>query len=291
LEKGDLVGFDNAFWGHIGHVVRNSFRSFVLSATRGYVGFFNYRGPLASYYRRLAWASASFAILADLAMGTLGGSLKFREKITGRFADILAWMYISTATLKRFEAEGQRPEDLAYAKFVLKHAMSEIQSAFDGIFDNMYNVEQKGFGKIVFGFLNFFFKEIIGTWSRMFSIGSHASDHLQHVVVSGVLAGGSLRDRYTEGIYIPKDRSKDQIALLDYAMELTHKSEVIEKKVRSAVKKKTLPKQKGPALYEDAKAKGIITVDEYNTWKEAAQVRYSAILVDEFTQEQYHDRG
>jgi acyl-CoA dehydrogenase len=291
IAKKDAKGFDAAFWGHIGHVVRNSFRSFVLSATRGYAAYFKYSGPLKLYYRRLEWASASFAILADLAMGTLGGSLKFREKVTGRMADILSWMYIATATLKRFEAEGQRPEDLAYAKFVLKHALSEIQSAFDGIFDNMYNVEQKGFGKVIFGTLNFIFKEILGTWSRAFSIGSQASDHLQHVVVSGVLKGGELRDRLTEGIYIPKDPTKEQVARLDHAMIMVHKAEAIEKKVRDAVRKKTLAKKKGPALFEDAKAQGVISAEEFNLWKEAAAVRYDAILVDEFTQEQYHDRG
>ena len=291
LEKKDLAGFDNAFWGHIGHVVRNSFRSFILSLTRGYVVYFNYSGPLAPYYRRLTWASASFAILADLAMGTLGGSLKFREKVTGRFADILSWMYIGTSTLRRFEAEGRRPEDLAYARYVLKYALNEIQKAFDGIFDNMYNVEQKGFGKIVFGLLNFIFKDLLGTWSRMISIGSSASDHLQHVVVSGVLKGGELRERLTEGIYIPKDRNTEQVARLDYAMELVHKSEAIEKKVRQAVKQKVLVKKKGPALFDDAKSQGVITAEEYNLWKEAATVRYDAILVDEFTQEQYHNRG
>ncbi len=292
ISKKDAKAFDAAFWGHIGHVVRNSFRSFVLSATRGYAAYFKYSGPLKLYYRRLEWASASFAILADLAMGTLGGSLKFREKVTGRFADILAWMYIATATIKRFEAEGRRAEDVAYAKFVLKHALTQIQRSFDGIFDNMYNVEQKGLGgKILFGALNILFKEVLGSWSRMFSIGSQASDHLQHVVVSGVLAGGELRERLTEGIYIPKDANKEQIARLDHAMKMVHQSEAIERKVRDAVRKKTLEKKKGAALFEDAKARGVISAEEFNTWKDAAALRYEAILVDEFTQEQYHDRG
>jgi len=290
IGKKDASGFDSAFWGHIGHVVRNSFRSFVLSVTRGYAAYFKYSGPLKLYYRRLEWASASFAILADLSMGTLGGSLKFREKVTGRFADILAWMYIATATLKRFEAEGQRDEDLAYAKYVLKYALSEIQKAFDGIFDNMYNVEQKGAGKIIFGTLNFIFKEILGSWSRVFSIGSHASDHLQHVVVSGVLKGGEMRARLTEGIYIPTDR-KEQVARLDHAMDMVHRSEAVEKKVRDAVRTKKLAKKKGPALFDDAKAQGVISADEFNLWKEAAALRFDAILVDEFTLKDYHDRG
>lgn len=289
IDKKDLVAFDAAFWGHIGHIVRNSIRSFCLSITRGHVTLFKYSGPLKLYYRRLEWASASFAILADLAMGTLGGSLKFREKVTGRFADILAWMYIATATLKRFEAEGQRETDLPYAKFVLKYALSEIQKSFDGIFDNMYNVEQKGVGALVFGTFNFLFKEVVGTWSRFFSIGSQASDHLQHVIVREVLKGGDLRERLTQGIFIPKAIDQ-QIGRLDHAMDLVLKSEAIEKKVRSAVKNKTLPKIKGDQLFQEALKAQVISEAEFKIWKEAAAARYDAILVDDFTQDEYHSK-
>lgn len=287
IGRGDLAGFDDAFFGHIGHVVRNAIRSILLSTTRGYIAYFQSSGPLKLYHRRLMWASATFAILADMAMGTLGGSLKFREKVTGRFADVLSWMYFATATLRRWEADGRRPEDLAYARFILKHAFSEMQKAFDGIFDNMYNVEASGFQKVVFSLLNFLFKDILGTWSRISSIGSQASDHLQHVVVSGVLDNQAQRDHLTEGIFIPTARA-EAIGRLDHAMKLTLQSETIERKVRKAVKTKQLAKQKGPALFDDAKAKGVITEQEYQTWKDAAAARYDAIQVDDFSQAEYH---
>ncbi len=35
IARKDLPAFDNAFWGHIGHIVRNSCRSFLMSLTRG----------------------------------------------------------------------------------------------------------------------------------------------------------------------------------------------------------------------------------------------------------------
>ena len=67
-------------------------------------------GPAAPYFRKMNWASASFAFFADLALGSLGGRLKRKEKLTGRFADLLSWMYLGTAVLIRFEKEG-RPEE------------------------------------------------------------------------------------------------------------------------------------------------------------------------------------
>jgi acyl-CoA dehydrogenase len=292
VDNNDLKGFDAAFFGHIGHVVRNTFRSIVLSVTRGYAASSAGTGELSLYTRRLTWASASFAILADVAMGALGGSLKFREKITGRFADILAWMYIGTATIRRWDAEGRRPEDLAFAKWTLKHALVEIQSGFGGIFDNMFALtpeEKRRTGlvkRVGFGFAHWFFKEILGAWSRINSIGSQATDNLQHAICNSVLTRGEMRNRLVEGIYIPKDRN-EQIGRLEYAMEVALKSEAAEGKIRKAIKAKVLPKKKIADLLDDAKSKNIITAEEHAIVKESSQVRYDAIQVDDFSEQEF----
>lgn len=287
IARGDLAAFDQAFWGHVRHIVRNKFRSVGLSLTRGYLASAPVHPGLKLYARRLSWASASFAILADIAMGTLGGSLKFREKITGRFADILAWMYIGLAVLRRFEAEGRKEQDLAFAKFVLKHSLTEIQRAFDGLFDNMFAAKQSSFfGKVFFGFMHFVFKEVLGAWSRINSIGSQSSDNLQHVICDAVLRGGDVRDRLTEGIFLPKNRDS-QLGLLEHAFKLVHQSELVEKKLGKARRDRTLPKLKGLALAEAGLAKNVISQDEFKLLKEAEVARWEAIQVDSFTQEQY----
>lgn len=287
IAEKDLKTFDEVFWGHIGHIVHNSSRSVLLSLTRGYLASAPVHPELKLYARRLQWASASFAILADLAMGTLGGSLKFRGKITGRFADILAYMFMMTATIRRFEAEGRREEDLAYAKYFLKHCLTQIQKAFDALFDNMYGIEQKGFGaKLTFGFLHFMFKTVFGSWSRINSIGSQASDHLQHVICNSLLSDSPARNRLVEGIYMPKAEN-EQAVRLENAMRLVLQAEAIESKVYKARKAGKLPRIKGAALMEAAKEKGVITNDEYAILKKAVDARWDTIQVDDFTQEQY----
>jgi acyl-CoA dehydrogenase len=286
IEQKDLSGFDSAFWGHIGHIVRNTFRSIVLSITRGYVAPAPVHCELRQYVRRLTWASASFSILADLAMGTLGGDLKFREKITGRFADLLAHMYMATATIRRFEAEGRREEDLAFVKYSLKWNLAEIQKAFDGIFDNMYGVQKKGLARLMFGALHFIFKHILGAWSRINSIGSQATDHLQQVICQKIMTDAALRDRLVEGVYRPKEVTQ-QIGRLENAMKLVLAADAIEKKVYKARKKGELPRLKGAPLMEAAREKGIVSADEFATLKKAAEARWDAIQVDDFSQEQY----
>lgn len=283
LEAGDTKGFDAAFWGHIGHIVRNTCRSILLSLTRGYLSCAPKCHPqMKRYYRRLNWTSATFAILADIAMGALGGSLKLREKITGRFADILAHMYIASSVLRRFEAEGRKEEDLPFVHYILKDCMAKIQKAFDGLFDNL---------KIPG--LRWFFKGWLGAWSRINSLGSQASDGWSHAISNAMIGDAAHRDRMTEGIYIPKEseRTTEQMARLDYAFTIVHKAEAAEKKIRKAIKEGQLPKKKAAQLLDEARAKKVITEDDFKLLQEADQIRYDAVLVDDFSEDQYHGRA
>jgi len=292
IESGNAKKFDVAFWGHIGHVVRNACRSVLLSLTRGYLE----SAPAGTHpkikihYRRLHWASATFAILADVAMGTLGGKLKMKEKITGRFADIFSHMYMSTCVLRRFHEEGQRTEDLPYVQFFLKYSMSEIQKGFDGLFDNL---------KIPG--LRWLFKEVFGAWSRINSIGSQATDGWSHLISKSMMYSVEQRDRISEGIYWitesihgleqVKARAKiDQTARLENAFIVVTKAEAAEMKIRSAIKAGSIPKKKGKTAWDEALAKKIISDEEYRLLSEADQVRFDAVLVDEYTEAEYHGK-
>ncbi|HEX8153002.1 MAG TPA: acyl-CoA dehydrogenase domain-containing protein, partial [Thermoanaerobaculia bacterium] len=271
----DLKAFDHAFWGHIGHIVRNLSRSIVLSLTRGALGGSPVGGSTARYYRKLAWASASFAIMTDIAMGALGGSLKLKEKLTGRFADIVSWMYIGTAVLRRYEAEGRRREDLPFVHFAMNHALAQMQEAFDGIFANLP----------VPG-LTWFFAGPLRTWSNLNALAGSANDKHTHKIASLILTDSDQRRRHTEGIYIPRN-TVEHLGLLEETFSVVKRAETIDKKVREAVKAKTLPKAKGRALYESALAKGVIDTDEAALLARAEELRGAAIAVDDFSQDEY----
>jgi acyl-CoA dehydrogenase len=292
IEANDAVKFDVAFWGHIGHVVSNACRSILLSVSRGYLACApkGTHPKVRIHYRRLTWASATFAILADIAMGTLGGQLKMKEKITGRFADIFSHMYMSTCVLKRFKEEGQREEDLPYVQYFLKDSMVEIQKGFDGLFDNL---------KIPG--LRWFFKGVLGAWSRINSIGSQATDGWSHLISSSMLHSVEQRNRMTEGIYWMTEaihgheqivaRAKiDQTARLENAFTVVTRAEAAEKKIRAAIKAGSIPKKKGKAAWDDALSKKIISEEDYRLLSEADQVRFDAILVDEFSESQYQNK-
>src|SRR5262249_47682206 len=150
-------------------------------------------GAVGRYYQKMAWASASFAILTDISMGLLGGKLKFKEKLTGRFADILSWMYIGTSVLYRFEKDGRPKEDLPFVHYSMRLAFHEMQVAFDGIFAN-FDVP----------LLGWIFKYPIRLWSNLNGFSGLASDKLGHQVVGLIMSDSAQRDRLTAGAYLPK---------------------------------------------------------------------------------------
>tara|TARA_B110001454_G_scaffold155806_1_gene145103 strand:+ start:10282 stop:12774 length:2493 start_codon:yes stop_codon:yes gene_type:complete len=274
----DVKAFDKAFFGHVGHIVKNLFRSIVLSVTRGALASSPVSGATARYYKKLSWASASFAITTDIAMGALGGSLKFKEKLTGRFADILSWMYIGTAVLRRYEAEGRREEDLPFVHFAMNHALYEIQKGFSNLFANL---DVPGLG--------WFFRGPLKMWSSMNAFAEEANDKHTHKIATAILNNQELRKRHSEGIYVPKN-TDEQFGKLEYVFEVVKRAEATDRKVRKAVKEKQIPKLKGSAASKAALEKGIITQDEFNELAKAEQLRWEAIQVDDFTEEEYVNR-
>ena len=279
IGKKDLKEFDLAFWGHVGHVVRNMCRAIVLSVTRGWLASSPVGGSTARYYRKLSWASASFAIMADIAMGSLGGGLKMAEKVTGRFADVLSWMYIGTATLRRYEAEGRRKEDLPFVHFCLNHSLYEIQKAFDGLFANL-NVPG----------LAWFFRGPLRWWSNLNALAGEANDSHTHKIASMIMNDADIRVRHTEGIYVPTSPN-EQLGLLEEAFKVVKRAEAADRKIRSAIKEKTLARAKGPELLNAALEKSVITKEEFNDLVRAEELRLAAIQVDDFSQDEYlrHD--
>ncbi|WP_421658278.1 acyl-CoA dehydrogenase [Leptothermofonsia sp. ETS-13] len=276
LNQGDVFAFDRALWNHIGLIVRNSFRSVLLNLSRGLLARSPVTGPTARYYRKLAWASATFALLTDLTMIALGGSLKRHEKLTGRFADVLCWMYMGMATLRRYEAEGRRPEDMPLVHWSMQYAFAQIQQAFEGILSNL---PVSGLTPLLRG--------PILAWWRLNPIGALPSDELGSLVAQRLQTPGEGRDRLTADIYIPS-HPDEALGRLEQAFRLSAQTEAIFKTIRTASRTGQLPQTKPEQLVDAALAAGIITEDAAHLIRETEVARNDAIQVDAFTLEEYH---
>lgn len=274
LMNKDAKAFDENFWSHIGHVGRNKARAFLLSITRGRLAGSPVSGPSAKYFRKLAWTSASFAFFADIAMGSYGGGLKMKEKIAGRYADILSFMYLSAATLRRFEAEGRRKEDLEFFEWSMEYMFYRIQTAFEGI---LREIKVPG--------LSWAFR-LIGVWSRLNPIGTYPSDELGHRVAKAMQTPGAARDHITDGIYLPDD-PMDAVGRYEHTLNLITIAGPVYKKLYGAIKQRELPKEHVLSLLDLAVEKNIIAPEEAEMVREAEEARNDAIQVDSFTLDEY----
>jgi acyl-CoA dehydrogenase len=273
LEKNNLKAFDCAFFCHINHLISNLVRSIVLSATRGYFIKPFKCDLITKYERKISWVSATFALLADIAIARFGGNLKRKEKINGRFGDALSAMYLGVCILKKFDENGRKKEEIPLVEHAMKEQLGKAQIAIEGLYQNLFG----SIGKIlIFPF---------AIWARFNSFSCPASDNLQHKVVKDFIKNGPFRESLTEGIYISKDKN-DNLGRIENALMLHEKSQSAFDKIRAAIKAKTLPRKHAQDLIEMAFEKSVITSEEKNLMQEAESAVLDAMEVDEYSLEE-----
>ena len=275
LEAGDVKAFDSVFSAHVGHIFRNACRALLLTLTRGRLAN-TPSSPIKSVYRRLAWSSASFAFLSDIALGLYGGRLKFRESITGRFADILSWMYLITASARRFEAEGGQKEHEAFIHYIAAKGFSEIQNAFDGIYQNI---------DIPVG--KFIFSKLIAAWSRLNTMAIPFDDQNRREISAVLTTPGAARDSITKIAYYAPKEADSHARLLEEAFLANADAAAISRKVSRAAKKKEIKKAKFSEMAKEAAEKSIISQEELDILGKAHELALEAMKVDEFDIHKY----
>ncbi len=258
VNNSDEKAFDRAFFGHVGFIIRNLCRTVLLNLTRAI--FVPTPGPKVTkrYLQKLSWCSANFAILADLAMAAFGGELKMREKITGRFADVLSWMYVISAVARKFKADGSKPEDEAFVHWAMQYSYAEIDKAYQGIYAN--------FDKFP---LNIIFK-FVGFWTQVNPYGSMPSDAIDQKICQ-LMGTDSIRESLSEGIHIDA-----AVARLDETFDKLMATKPILKKIRKASKAGKIARGKPHRLVEEAVEKGVITAEEQQTLADAEAARDEA---------------
>lgn len=278
LEREDLMDCDRIIWAHVGTFLRNGARLEMLGLTQTRLARSPVSGPTAPYYRKLALASAAFATLTDIALALYGGSLKRREKLTGRFADVLVWMYLGTATLRRFEAEGRLVNDLPLVHWAMQTAFAEMQQAFLGIFNNLGS----GLGHLPW--------KIAAAWWRLNPIGMPPSDDLGHQVAQLLQGEDTARARLTDGIYLPEEET-EALGRLERAFNLCHEAAPILQKIKTASRAGQLPPGRPRDLLEAALVSGLIDEAEVDLVCAAEFARNEAIQVDSFSLQEYQQRS
>ncbi|PNH95751.1 acyl-CoA dehydrogenase FadE [Vibrio diazotrophicus] len=131
--------FDSALAGHVSFTTSNLVRSIWLGLTDGIGSYSPTKDATQRYYQQLNRYSANLALLADISMAVLGGSLKRKERLSARLGDILSQLYMSSATLKRFENDDRPVEDLPLVHWGLQDSLKQTEVAIDEFLANFPN--------------------------------------------------------------------------------------------------------------------------------------------------------
>lgn len=266
-QKQGVKDFDNAFTAHMGFIISNVIRSFWFGLT--YAKFVTTPGDRDThrYYQQLVKMSSAFALLADICVGVLGGSLKRREKISGRLADALSNMYIMSAALKHYENQGSHKEDLVLLQWVCQDSLFNIQTALKGIMKNLPV-------PIIGAVCNFIIFPLSKPYQR-------PNDRLGHRVAQITLKPSETLDRLSAGVFNSDDKN-NSTGRIEHALTLVLNTEELQRKLREAFKQGRIMSRDSEA-YDEAKQKNIITDHEYAMLLEADNAIRNATKVDEFS--------
>ena len=263
-EKG-LSDFDSAIFGHIGFTISNLVRSFWLALTSSRFSNAPYSDKTKRYYQHMNRFSANLALLSDLAMATLGGELKRKERISARLGDLLSQLYLASATLKRYQDEGRQTEDLALVQWAVEDSLYKLQDSLDDLLNNF----PMGLGHVL---------RII-----LFPLGrplKRPSDMLDHKVAKIMQTPCASRDRLGKGQFLTACEN-NAVGIQEQTFKDIIASEPLHDKVCRAAGKR-IPFMWLDKVAAEGKALGVLNDDEVALLERAEIGRMKSINVDDF---------
>ena len=271
-KTGDVRSFDQAFFGHIGHISKNIIRALLLGLSNGGIASSPVNGFEARYYRDINRFSAAFALISDVALGTLGGALKRKEYLSGRLSDAFSWMFLATAALKHFYDNGRPESERAMLDWTCTHAINEIETALLGVLANLPN----RFASRVTKILTFPFG------SRYSPLTDSQIDAVAEAITTNIEA----RNAVTAEIFIPGPDDPG-LGALEHVFSRTLAAGPARDKLDQARREGKLAEDKVIAMANDAVKEGILSEAEKILIEEVEQLREAIIQVSDFDQVTY----
>jgi len=264
--------FDAALAGHVGYALSNAARTLWLGLTGARLARVPFAAPTRRYAQHVTRLASAFALLSDAALLTLGGALKRREKLSGRFADALSFLYLATAAIKRHEDDGRPPADAPLVRYACEYALHQAEKALVVILKN---------------FPGRFLGWLLG--GLAFPAGRHfhpPADALGHAVAGLLLAPSAARERLTAGIFVPRT-GDNALARIEDALPKVIAAEPLERRLYTLV-------EEHPALHGDpdgllaaARGRGVLNDAEIETVRSAWAARTGVIAVDDFARDNF----
>ncbi|WP_435653115.1 acyl-CoA dehydrogenase [Pseudomonas putida] len=225
-----------------------------------------------SYFRALNRQAAAFALLADLSMLLLGGTLKRRERLSARLGDVLSYLYLASAALKRYHDLGSPEHIKPLLRWAMEESLGQAEKALDRLLDNFPN-------------------RFVGCALRVlvFPLGRRhtgPSDELDAEVAGliGRSKGDPALEELLAGCFRPSAEG-DPVATLQTASDLMAETAPQARELQQAMRAGKLRVAAGEGPVEAAVRAGILHPAQARRLEEAEHHRRQVIEVDAFDKE------
>ncbi len=265
-ERAAVTAFDRALFGHIGFSISNFFRTFWLSFTNAALSHAPVKDETARYYKQMNRFSAALALMSDIAMATLGGDLKRRERISARLGDILSMLYITSTVLKKYNDEGRQVQDLPLVQWACEDNLAKAQLALDELFDNF---PSRAVAVVL--------KRVVFPWGRTLR---RPTDVLDHKVARIMQTPCEARSRLGSHLYLTQEPN-NQLGLVEKALADILAAEPLFDKVVHAANKR-LPFYRLGEVADLGLELGVLSQAEAEKLRVAEAGRLHVINVDDF---------
>jgi len=262
-----LVAFDRLLFKHIGYALSNAARSFVQALTLARFTDVPVDGAIRRYYQHINRYSASFALITDAAMLTLGGALKRRELISARLGDVLSYLYLASMVLKHYQDQGSPAEDLPLVEWACRNLLYKTQEQLHGLMRNFPN-----------RWVAVLLRIAIFPRGRTYSA---PSDELGQAIVELLINPTPTRERLAAGAYTTAEPG-NPLGLLQQALVLAEEVKPIERRVFDARRAGEIKHDDTPGQIDEAEAKGIVTAEEAETLRAFDRKVLELTGVDDF---------
>ena len=265
-ERG-LVAFDRLLFKHFGYTLSNAARSWLQAITLARFTDVPSVGPTRRYYQHINRYSASFALITDAAMLTLGGELKRRELLSARLGDVLSYLYLASMVLKHYQDQGEPPEDLPLVEWACRTLLYKTQEQLHGLMRNFPN-----------RWMALLLRLAIFPRGRTYSA---PSDELGQQIVELLINPTATRERLTDGAYKTLEPG-NPLGLLQEALELAEQVKPLERRVFDARRAGEIRADDTPGQIREAEAQGIITAAEADSLRAFDRKVLELTGVDDF---------
>ncbi len=273
--KKNLFQFDKVLLAHFKHILHVTGLSFLGGLSKGKMLKVKTEDTvLASALQNLNRYSAAFSLLVEGLALWYGGSLKRKEFLSSRMADLLNYLFCLSAVIKKFYNDGLSKDDQVLFTWCVHTLCYQIEETMIMMLSNLPF------------YLRVKLRFIIFPLGRQASL---PSDELEKALAKAVATPSAIRTRLTLGAYLSSEDDKHPVSRMNALLPLFIETEPLWQKLLEYAKTLEEPRLSWADKINRAVSAGVLAPQEGQLLLQRELYRAEIIAVSDYNQEEINE--